>query len=108
MAEPPVGAQKSFLRHLFGPAAVTAKTVCQVDQWPLPAPDNPFKSGNIAGQHFVDIVLIVACAHSGLCLKRYDTTYPRPVALFQKWTPAEENATGTAEGRSYRTKAEQP
>jgi hypothetical protein len=36
----------------------------------------------------------------------YDTPNLRTVALFKKWTPHEENATRTAEGRSYRTKAQ--
>jgi len=35
--------------------------------------------------------------------QRYDTTNLRTVALFEKWTPDQENATETAEGRSYLT-----
>jgi hypothetical protein len=35
--------------------------------------------------------------------QQYDPTNLRMVALFQKWTPDEENATETAEGWSYLT-----
>src|SRR5208337_875575 len=110
LAERAVGTKKSFLRHLFGAAAIVTKTIRQVNQWPLPAPDNPLKGGNVARQHSFNIGLIVARAHPGLCLIRYDTIPLQPVAfIFVQFRPSSANKSATATGpeRSYRTKAEE-
>ena len=44
------------------------EAVGQVNQRSLPAPDDPFKGGNVAGQNPFDIGLIVGGAHSRFCL----------------------------------------
>ena len=87
LPEPAEGAKKSLLRHLFSTAAIPAKTVSQVEEGTLPAPDDFLESGNVPGQHPLDRALIVARAHSGFRLKtftqKYDTATATAVALFQ-------------------------
>src|SRR6266403_4132656 len=47
LAQPAVGAQKGFLGHIFGSAAIVTEAIGQVNQRALPALDNPFKGGDV-------------------------------------------------------------
>ena len=64
----PLNTRRVGTRDMFD--GIMAKAIGQVDQRSLPAADNPFKRGNVARQHSVDIGLIVARAHSGHRLRR--------------------------------------
>ena len=58
-----VSPEKCLLRQIFGTAAVVAKPVRQINEWPLPAAYDASEGGHVAPQNFLDIRLIHGGTH---------------------------------------------
>ena len=93
---------ESLLRHLFCPAAITAKAIGQVDQRCLPAADNGAKSLNIAGPYprhigTVRRRLAELCVHSAaIPPPRYDNRAGAAVAFSSSKISEEKNRNRSA------------
>ena len=94
------GAQEGFLGHVLGTAAITAKTVREIDQRSLPARHNALEGGEIAGKYLVDILAVFMYAQA-FSFSRMTSAGERRLhfLLFHVFCP--KNATGRVRCRSY-------
>jgi hypothetical protein len=75
-----IGPEKRFLRHLLGPAAVSAEAEREVDERSLPPAHQTLEARRISAQYPVNISLVLGRAH--IVLSTFDSGSRTSVAFY--------------------------